>query len=148
MCIGTSDRTLVCNSLLYFGIVQHVVKLGKRFQSRLKLVSLKLGNAELALKGKDSDEIKLQMDRLKTAKNQLSAQLDSVLEAMAEEEKTMVSIKACKDTHLAEIDKFTETQMKLSDRLDELTELKDARTNATLQARIKIEQELEEARGK
>ena len=122
--------------------------LEKKLQSKLKLELLKLEDAERALDRNYSDQIKLQMDRVTNAINQLSAQLDSVLEAMAEEEKTMVSIKACKDTHLAEIEKFTETQMKLSDRLDELTDLKDARTNATLQARIKIEQELEEARGK
>ena len=88
----------------------------------LMLELLKFEDAERALNRNYSDQIKLQMDRLTSAINRLSAQLDSVLEAMVEEEKTMVSIKACKDTHLAEIDKFTEMQMKLSDKLDQIVE--------------------------
>ena len=126
--------------------------LEKRFQSKLKLELLKLEDAELALSKNNAVQIKLQMDRLTTAINQLSIELDSVLEAMLNEEKTMVSIKACKDTHLIEINKFIEMTTILSGTLDDIAQAKlqqeTARTNESLMARIKIEQELSEAREK
>ena len=64
---------------------------------------MKLDDAELALSEKDNDYIKLQMDQLTTANIRLYTELGPLLEAMLEEEKTMVSIKACKDAHLIEI---------------------------------------------
>ena len=87
--------------------------LEKRFQSKRMLEHLKLEDAEHALDEKDSEQIKLQTDCLTTAINSLSTQLDSVLEAMLDEEKTMVSIKACKDSHLTKIKEFIEMRRKV-----------------------------------
>ena len=147
--IGTSDGTLVCNSTVLYNMSSD---LEKRFQSKLKLELLKLDDAELALSEKDGDEIKLQMDRLTTANNRLATELDSLLEVMSEEEKTMVSIKACKDAHLIEIKQFAEMKKKLGAALDDIAEVKlqqeFTKNNEYLLAKIKIEKELNEARGK
>ena len=89
---------------------------------RLQVESLKLDDAEEVLHERNTDLMKIQMERVTSSISQLVSDFDEVCDMMLEENKSLADIKTWKDAHKTEVAKFSEMRKKLDETIQTVKE--------------------------